>query len=269
MERFSTEFRTAYAKSEHLDQIERSYDDLVRLKRARIDVPTLVPEFHDRGRMPRLPIKIMVLMQVAIRRGLELADSMIRDANAFSYTPVWTSSRSLFELASLIFDAKEKVRAILQGWDEKAYLDLNEHLDNVLLGFKSKEWAPKAPPDVELTARNIITIIQRIEKNVIPDFFKLYELLSEVVHPNYMGMLEQYQKLTEDEPPATIFVDAPAQVSTDVIMIPLDNGSGTLTMLAQSITDFEAWFNDFCRLAADNILGEDDDPAVAGAPGVT
>jgi hypothetical protein len=261
MERCSPEFKGRYSEPEHLDDIERARDDLVRLKRPRIDVPTLVPEFYEKGRMPRLPVKIMVLMQVAIRRGLELSESMIRDANAFSYTPVWTSSRSIFELASLIFDAKEKVRGLLVKWDEKAYLDLDEHLDNVLLGFKSKAWTPKAPPDVELTASNIITIIQRIEKNAIPEFFKLYELLSEVAHPNYMGMLEQYQRLTDDEPRVTILIDSPARVNTEAISIPLDNAAGTLTMLAQAITDFEGWFKGFCRLAAENILDENE-----GAP---
>lgn len=261
MERFSSQFRGRFSNAEKLDHIEAAYDDLVRLKRPQVHVPTLLPEFYEKRRMPRLPIKLMVLMQVAIRRAHELTDSMIRDANAFTYTPVWTSSRSLFELASLIFDAKEKVRSLLNGWDEKAYLDFNEHLDNVLLGFKSKAWAPKGPPDVELTAKNILTIIQRIERDAIPDFFKMYELLSEVAHPNYMGMIEQYQKLTDEDPPTTIFIDEPARVDPDTISIPLGAAEGTLHMLAGAISDFETWFPDFGRLSAEKLLDVDETAA--------
>lgn len=82
MERFSSEFRSVFSTAELLDNIEKSGTKLDSMKRARFDVPTLVPEFYEQGSMPRLPIKLMLLMQNAIRRGLELSDSMIRDTNA-------------------------------------------------------------------------------------------------------------------------------------------------------------------------------------------
>jgi hypothetical protein len=197
MEKFSAEFRARFPKSEVLNKIEAECARLEALKRGRIEVPQLVPEFYKDGKMPRLPIKMMLLMQNAIRRAVELSDSMIRDTNAFSYTPVFTSSRSLFELASLIFDAYDRLHGIHSSWDMKAYLELSEHLDNVILGWKSEEWHPgrDKAEDLALKAKNVITIMQRIDKKYIDGYFSLYELLSEVAHPNYMGMMEAYCKI--------------------------------------------------------------------------
>lgn len=72
-------------------------------------------------------------MQIALRRASELANAMVRDANFFSYAPVWTNSRSIFELAALLDDAKERLRVILQKWHDNAYQDFCDHLDAILL----------------------------------------------------------------------------------------------------------------------------------------
>lgn len=84
-----------------------------------------------------------------------------------------------------------------------------------------------------------ITIIQRIEKTHIPDFFSLYELLSEVAHPNYMGMMEQYQKLHPEKHVAEFF-DRPAERDITSIQIPLDHADGTLSLLVKGIESYEA-----------------------------
>ena len=130
-----------------------------------------------------------MLTQTAIRRALELNDAMIRDANAFSYTPVWVNSRSLFELASLMFDTVDKVGEIVAKWDFDRYKEFDLHLSEIMLGFKSAAWHPgrEKGEHLDLVPQNIVTIIQRIEKKHIPEYFSLYELLSEVAHPNYMG----------------------------------------------------------------------------------
>ena len=140
MEHFSADFRKRFEKTDVLDGIEQAMARLVCLRRERLDVSTLIPELYKTGQLPRTPVKLVVLTQVAIRRALELAESMMRDANAFSYTPVWSSSRSLFELASLIFDAVDRVTVLMEKWDAKAFIEFNEHMDNVLLGWKSKDW---------------------------------------------------------------------------------------------------------------------------------
>lgn len=99
MERFSAQFREKYPHKDHLDGIENAYDRLVQMRREYIHFPDVVPELREIGKVPRNPINVLVLMQTAIRRAIELADAMIRDANAFSYTPVWVNSRSLIRKA--------------------------------------------------------------------------------------------------------------------------------------------------------------------------
>jgi hypothetical protein len=260
MEEFSPEFRVRFPRHEIPDQIQKSYKALTDLKRGGIHVPTLIPALTETGRMPRLPIKLLVLMQVAIRRSLELADSMVRDANAFSYAPVWMSARSLFELASLIFDTVDKAKDLIGVWNQKAYMEFSEHIDNVLLGFKSAQWHPgrHTGADLDLVAKNILTIIQRIEKKHISGYLSMYELLSEVVHPNYMGMIEAYQKLSPGLLDVEL-IDSPAQKNPELIAIPLDAAEGSLGMLVEAIGDFEGFLEKFARLAHENNIAEDDD----------
>ena len=262
MEKFSAAFRSRFPRPEDLDSIENSCGELEALKRARIDVPTLVPEFYERGNMPRLPVKLMILMQNAIRRALELAESMIRDSNAFRYTPVYTSARSLFELASLIFDTYERMYAVSEKWDMRAYLEFNEHLDHVILGWKSETWHPgrDKPDELELRAKNILTIIQRIDKK-IPRFFGLYELLSEVAHPNYMGMMEAYCKLGP-EFLSIEFFDSPTQADPERVAPALSCAEGALDMLASTIRKFEDAFVSFTKGIAEQIRDPSSDEAI-------
>lgn len=193
-------------------------------------------------------------MQVAVRRAIELTESMMRDANAYAYTPVWTSARSLFELSALMFDTADKVHKLRETWDLTQYLEFSEHLDNVMLGFKSKEWQPKVPERIDLDARNILGIIKRIDRDHLKgSYLSLYELLSEVAHPNYMGMLEQYQRISGDDLHTVTFVDSPARADIRTITIPIGNAHGTLAMLVKAVEDYESWLNAFLDLAAANV----------------
>lgn len=261
MQKFSEDFRGRFERPELLDHIETACSKLIALRRETIFIPDLVPELESG--MPFVPVKVLFLTQMAIRRGAEFADSMIRDANAFAYTPVWTSSRSIFELAALVFDMKERIRVILQKWEDKTYYDFCEHLDAVLLGFKSMDWHPKSAehPDLVVVARNVLGMIDRISAKHIPDFRQMYDLLSEVAHPNYMGMMEQYM-LMHDELNIE-FIDLPTAKNSLAIKIPLDSSQVTLEMLALSIGQYESWFLDFVKLCQRNVPQPPQEPPAA------
>jgi hypothetical protein len=254
MERFSTDFRAKYPHNEHLAGIEHAYDVLLRLRRERIHFPTLIPELTKTGKVPKSPVNVLVLMQTAIRRGLELTDSMIRDANALSYTPVWVNSRSLFELGSLVFDTSDKVNDLVTDWDLARYMEFDSHLAKIMLGFKSASWHPgrENGEHLDLVPQNIITIIQRIEKKHIPGYFGLYELLSEVAHPNYMGMIEQYHTLHSDLVTAE-FHDRPAERDITAIQIPLSNAHGALAMLVKGIESYDSNLMKYALLCSKGI----------------
>jgi len=254
MERFSAQFRERYPHKDHLDGIERGYDSLIALRRDHVYFPDVIPELRETGEVPRNPINVLVLTQTAIRRAIELADAMIRDANAFSYTPVWVNSRSLFELGSLIFDTADKVRELVAAWDLARYTEFDIHLSKIMLGFKSVTWHPgrEHGEHLDLVPQNIITIIKRIEKNHIPDFFSAYELLSEVAHPNYMGMIEQYQKLYPKERVAQ-FLDRPTDRDITAIQIPLDSANGSLSLLVRGIELYEESLTPYALLCVREI----------------
>lgn len=263
MERFSSDFRAKYPHNDHLDGIEHAYETLVRLRRGYVHFPTVIPELTETGKTPRNPIDVLVLMQTAIRRGLELTDAMILDANALSYTPVWVNSRSLFELGSLVFDTSDKVAELVAEWDLTRYSEFDTHLSKIMLGFKSAVWHPgkETGEHLDLVPQNIITIIQRIEKKHIPEYLSLYELLSEVAHPNYMGMMEQYRKLHREDRVA-LFFDRPAERDITSIEIPLDNAAGSLALVVQGIESYEANLTPYAMLCVKGIPPEAPDAAI-------
>lgn len=251
METFSAEFRKRFAETDGLDRIEAAHAKLIALRRETIFIPDLVPEAENG--MPFVPVKVLFLMQIALRRASDLADAMVRDANAFAYTPVWTNSRSIVELAALLYDAKERIRVILQKWEDKTYYDFCDHLDAVLLGFKSMEWHPKSPehPDLVVITRNILTLIDRTTAKHIPEFRSMYDLLSEVAHPNYMGMMEQYM-VARDELNIE-FVDRPVERNPLAIKIPLEAAHSALEMLVLSVSKYDGWFRDFVTLCQKHV----------------
>jgi len=256
LERFSDDFRGKYRHSDHLDGIERAHDRVLALRRDRIHFPAVIPGLIDARKVPKHPANVLVFMQTAIRRGLELTDSMIRDANAFSYTPVWVSSRSLFELGSLVFDVSDQVSDLVADWDVARYLEFETHLVKIMLGFKSARWHPglEKSEHLHLAPHNILEIIQRIEKRHIPGFCGLYELLSEVAHPNYMGMMEQYHTLDHDATTAE-FHDRPAERDIALIEIPLQNAEGALVMLGDGIESYESNLTKYAVLCMKNLPG--------------
>ena len=254
MERFSGDFRGKYRHTDHLDGIERAHDRLFALRRDRIDFPTVIPGLNDARRVPKHPANVLVFMQTAIRRGLELAGSMIRDANACAYTPVWVSSRSLFELGSLVFDVSDQVSDLVADWDMTRYLEFETSFVKMMLGFKSATWHPGLEKNehLGLAPQNMLTIIQRIEKRHIPGFCGLYELLSEVAHPNYMGMMEQYHSLDQDATTAE-FHDRPAERDITLIETPLENGECALVMLGDGIESYESNLTNYALLCMKNV----------------
>jgi len=253
LERFADDFRRKYRHSDHLDGIERAHDRLLALRRDRIHFPTVLPGLIDARKVPKPPANVLVFMQTAIRRGLEITDSMIRDANAFAYTPVWVSSRSLFELGALVFDVSDQVSDLVAVWDVARSLEFERHLAKIMLGFKSTRWHPGLGDSehLDLVPHNILAIIQRIEKRHIPGFCGLYELLSEVAHPNYMGMMEQYHTLDDDATTAE-FHERPAEHDIALIEIPLQNAEGALVMLGDGIESYESNLTTYAVLCMKN-----------------
>ncbi len=115
------------------------------------------------------------------------------------------------------------------------------------------EWHPKSPehPDLVVITRNILTLIDRITAKHIPEFRSMYDLLSEVAHPNYMGMMEQYM-VARDELNIE-FVDRPVERNSLAIKIPLEAAHSALEMLVLSVSQYDGWFRDFVTLCQKHV----------------
>lgn len=181
MEHFSSGFRDTF-KDKDVDEIEAN---LVAL------ISRLVPSMDGRELSPvaKLPAKIFDLLQVGVRRTIELTEASIREMNRQSIAASYVLVRATLETTCLLFDAIQRVRAAVEKDDVKELDEIDTFLMDVLVGFKSKDWGFSE----EFAARNVLTIIQRLSKQLGIDLMWFYEGLSEYAHPNYLGMLGTYQ----------------------------------------------------------------------------
>jgi hypothetical protein len=181
MEKFTPEFRELH-QDDDVDKIEET---LTRLE------TWLIPKMDGRVLSPtaKLPAKLFDLLQVGLRRSIELSDASIRELNRGSVTASYVLVRAILETTCLLLDASRLAEKATQKNDAAMLNDVDKFLMDVLVGFKSKEWGFSE----EYIARNVLTIIQRLSKELGIDLMWFYEGLSERAHPNYLGMLGAYQ----------------------------------------------------------------------------
>jgi len=75
------------------------FDDVIRLHKDATVV--LVPKTRreDISLVAKIPYKVAVILQIGLRRGLDLADSIVRELNAGALIPSFVLSRALLETA--------------------------------------------------------------------------------------------------------------------------------------------------------------------------
>ncbi len=169
LEVFSTQFREL-----HQD------DDTGKIEATLAQLETwLVPEMDGRMFSPtsKLPAKLFDLLQVGLRRTIELSDASIREMNRGNVIASYVLVRAILETTCLLFDASRLGEKAVQKNDTKMLDDVDKFLMDVLVGFKSKGWGFSE----EYIARNVLTIIQRLSKELGIDLMWFYEGLSERV----------------------------------------------------------------------------------------
>jgi hypothetical protein len=186
MERFTTEFHEFHQN-----------DDTAKIEKTLAKLETwLVPEMDGRTFSPvsKVPAKLFDLLQVGLRRTVELSESAIREMNRGAVVSSYVLVRAILETTCLLFDASRMAEKAVTADETKTVDEVDEFLMDVLMGFKSKDWGFSE----EYIARNVLTIIQRLTKELGVDLFFFYEGLSERAHPNYLGMLGTYQTPLKD-----------------------------------------------------------------------
>jgi hypothetical protein len=223
MEWFTRAFKRKFSDKD-LPKIERLLRDLAVRKEKETNVRTLSP-------VAKMPVKIHDLLQIGLRRSLELAEASVRELNREHVSSSFVLVRGIFETTCLLFDAVRRVITVTEDNDPAKLDELDKFLMDVLFGFKSTEWHFSE----DFVARNVLTIIERVSKQVGIDLMWYYEGLSEHAHPNYLGMMATYREPAEEGNPVVRFADSPNESRDASIIIAIGGLFIALDMLRLGI----------------------------------
>ncbi|MGE3341796.1 MAG: hypothetical protein AB7L71_00050 [Vicinamibacterales bacterium] len=242
MERFTTEFRALH-ETDDADRIEATLAGLEREQFTEMDGTTFSP-------VSKVPSKLFDLLQVGLRRIIELTESSVREMNRGKVVTAYVLVRAVLETSCLLLDATRRAQKAVKNGDAKAVDEIDKFLMDVLVGFKSPEWGFSE----EYVARNVLTIIQRLTKELDLELMWFYEGLSEVAHPNYLGMLGMYQKSPTTPGDTLVKYGAPQGEDLKVHMQMAIGGLATATeMMALAIKNFDEIATPFALLCEQEI----------------
>ncbi len=142
-------------------------------------------------------------MHCLLFRVLELADGYTISYNNKLYLTALGSIRSCIETIVVAKQFKEKFKSILESKSgEELDKGCTELRQKFITGQKNKELENVAcdtlnSRGMDGTKTRAINIITLLEKN--PDLLEVYEMLSEFVHPNSLGIFDYYTKDNGDQ----------------------------------------------------------------------
>lgn len=240
MESFSPSVRRIFEQPDRLDRFEQAAARAEAMKRDRV-VPS---EFSP---IAKIPVKVRVLNQAALRRTLDLAGAFVRDTNAGSLAPAFVNARAGLETAFAALDVAVAVDRVLAKRDKAGLTALDERIMKGLVGSKAAHWGGE-----EIQAVNVLTIIDRFAKLVSPEIRTAYDDLSEHAHPNYLGTVGAYSGIDETSG-VTFFIEQPLHVDPRKIGLPLSAMEGALNLMIAAIETFESKLSSFVLLCDEAI----------------
>jgi hypothetical protein len=188
MEQFTADFQRRYS-SEDAAKIEATLRTLNAQKVDSIDIRTI-------SEVASTPSKLLTLLQVGLRRVIDLSEAAVREMNQQKVVPAIVLVRAVFETSCLMFDAVRQADKAANTGTMQAVVEYDKYLMDAMFGSKSKEWSGGAE---DYTTRNILTIMQRLAKEMDSELMWFYNGMSEHAHPNYLGMSSIYQTISEGE----------------------------------------------------------------------
>jgi len=199
MIKFCAEVREAIPGLSAFDAIEKLYEEGLSPKQPAILAVDVSP-------VAKIPLKTRVLFQVALRRILELTESFVREVDARAFVAPYVIGRAALETACAAYDVWQQAKIILEKRDKKGLGEFDERTMKGLLGAKSEEWKQALQPE----SINVLTLIDRISKDKVPNLRGIYDGLSEHAHPNFAGMTEAFSRV-DTVKRETLFVESPAK----------------------------------------------------------
>lgn len=187
MAHFDESIRQQFPEHNGPEDIEILLDEMRALQRRECDGIALSP-------VSKAPLQVMVLLQVGLRRTIELTEAAIREINLRNLASTALLSRGTLETACLLWDSMNAIEEVVKTGDPMEVRRLFETFSKSLLGGKAKQLMI----DETIEARNVLTIIQRLSKKFDVPLLGFFEMLSEYAHPNYHGMMGTYTEAGSD-----------------------------------------------------------------------
>jgi len=133
------------------------------------------------GVRSKAPLQLLCTREALICRTEELARTACEALERDDLAAAALLARATVESAALAW----KLMEVLDDWQKLSPKNLNGILMRMLVG--SRIW-PDGPQ-----ALNVLSCIDRMDKKV-PGVRKSYDILSEIVHPNWRGVFGMYAK---------------------------------------------------------------------------
>lgn len=134
----------------------------------------------------KLPFKALSLRELLIHRVASLATPAVELFEQQRDVPAILLTRGVVETVAVLFALHSALKSFLANHDLPAF---DQFLMHSLMGSRL--------PDSSHQAKNILTLIQHVEKE-IPGFESSYNSLSEYAHPNWAGLLGTFGEIDRE-----------------------------------------------------------------------
>jgi hypothetical protein len=158
---------------------------LYRLQAQRVD------QIEVEGRLmeSKLAWKLAIYRESVLWRTVALTESVAINWNSDNIVGAYLSARALIETSALLLDLEHELRKHIDARDIAA---LDALMNSRTFATREKQWIEKHP---ESAATNVLTLIDRMDKRTGSGIRRLYDLMSERCHPNYLGHHQMYGTL--------------------------------------------------------------------------
>lgn len=130
MGRFSDEIRTRFPEYDNPAKIEEHLADLETRLVAMVDGREVSP-------VASIPVKMVVILQVGMRRVLELGNAALAEINGQHLTAMCVLVRAVFETCCLLYDLSKHLDKTVEADDTASLEEFDKYMVAALLGHKS------------------------------------------------------------------------------------------------------------------------------------
>jgi hypothetical protein len=163
--------------SDDVELINGVNEALSRLRARRLPIIEIEGRYLD----SRLAWKVGTYREGVLYRIVALGESLALNWNVQNMLGCCLPARALMETSALLLDFEHELRKSVAASDLDAVNDL---VTNRHFATRDKKWL-EAHPQAE--AVNVLTLIDKLDKRLVKNARRVYDLLSERCHPNYLG----------------------------------------------------------------------------------